>query len=83
MNDMQEMGRKCIKDEEEYEEKMGLHERQRPRLRIVEGHEGYGDGQSAGESRQLLEEVLVEGEGIAAHIRKIRLKGRLVRQARR
>lgn len=35
------------------------------------------------ESSRLLEEILIEGEGITAHIRKIGLNGPLARQAGR
>ena len=57
---------------------MGSHKRQRLRSSIVAGHEGYRGGKPVGESRRLLEEVLIEGEGVATHIRKIGCKGSLV-----
>lgn len=40
------------------------------------GGDGYRDGKPAG--NQLLEEVLIEGEGVTAHILKIRLNGPLM-----
>lgn len=65
-----------------YEEEMGSHERQRLKSRVVKGHGGHRGGKPARESRQLVKEVLIQGEGVTAHICKIGLKGRLARQAR-
>lgn len=42
---------------------------------------GYRGGKPAGESERLMEDVLIEGKGVTAHIRKIRRKSPLVRQA--
>lgn len=60
----------------------GVARKARLKLRIVEEHGGYRGGEPAGELRLLLEKILIEGEGVTAHIRKIGLKRPLVGEAR-